>query len=93
MTVLCVGAFGSVDSLDKLGGEVWSSSGISFLTAPEWSSEQVAQWLQRVGLGKHSEGATEKGFSGKQLIELDSGRIKVSYSVYVVQRVVRARAG
>lgn len=72
-----IGAFGSVDSLDKLGGEVWSGSGISLLTAPEWSSEQVAHWLQRVGLGKHSDGATEKGFSGRQLMELDSGKIKV----------------
>lgn len=69
---------GSVDSLDKLDGEAWSGSGMSLLTAPEWSCDQVAQWLHRVGLGKFSDGAKEKGFTGKQLMELDSGKIKVS---------------
>lgn len=56
---------------------MWSSSGLSFLTAPEWSPEQVSHWLQHVGLGKHSEGATEKGFNGRQLMDLDTGKIKV----------------
>ena len=66
----------STESLDKLDDD-GVDPGIPLLTVPDWSVDLVAQWMDGVKLGKYSSAVKEKNFTGKQLLECESGKLKV----------------
>ncbi|CAM9854836.1 unnamed protein product [Lampetra fluviatilis] len=45
-------------------------------TVPEWTPEQVSQWLAQLGMEQHVEAFTTQGVDGKQLLQLDSTKLK-----------------
>jgi hypothetical protein len=63
----------SMDSLDKLDRD---NLGLSLLTVPDWSVDLVVQWMESAGLGKFNQSLRERGLTGKQLLECDSGKVK-----------------
>jgi len=54
-----------------------------------WSPQQVAEWLTRQNFILYASNFLEKQVDGKQLLELDSTKMKVSvYSVTISQTVL-----
>ena len=58
------------------------STGLPLSQIPEWSSDQVAKWFESVHLETYANSVREKNLTGKQLIDLDTGKLKVG--VYVM---------
>ena len=51
----------------------------------EWSSDQVATWLTKIGLGQHRQTFQDEGVQGVMLFDLDSSRLKVRHSCHHYQ--------
>lgn len=54
------------------------TGGSEILLLPDWTTEEVCVWLQRCGLGELTTSLRLGDVTGKMLLDLDGGRMKVS---------------
>ena len=71
---------GELTQTQSLDPPLQAANDLSYDNVLEWSSDQVAAWLSKIGLGHHKQAFQDEGVQGFMLFDLDGSRLKVRNS-------------